>query len=101
MQWYACNDSLRTGLIAVGDVALLNSAFDSAFTMVDRALDSIGQAPPAGSAHLWEFPDAEARDLAGRIFGSAVQSNAGAIISLTDRLNLVKGKLLESAHPYF
>lgn len=79
-------------LIGLGDVALLDRAFASAFDLTDEALAVIGQPPPPGSAHLWNFPDSEARDLSGRIYGAADRAQSPRPpISLTDRLTLIKG----------
>jgi hypothetical protein len=69
---------------------LLDKAFASSFRMVDDALSAIGRIPsnnaPPGA--LWEFPDSESRDLAGRIFGDGSRGSL-----LTDKLKLVTGTL--------
>jgi hypothetical protein len=69
---------------------LLNKAVPSAVDMYASALVAIGQPPRAGApaGTLWEFPDDETRDLAGRIFGGLKgQDNA-------DKYQLIRSKYI-------
>jgi hypothetical protein len=61
--------------------------------MIDDAVSAIGRPPSNGAppGALWEFPDSEARDLAGRIYGDGTGAP-----SLTEKLNLVTGTLVRS-----
>ena len=38
--------------------------------MIQYAVTGFGSAAPSGSGDIWSFPNTEARDLAGRIFGA-------------------------------
>ena len=42
----------------------------SAVSMIKDALTGFGTPAPAGSGDVWSFPNEEARDLAGKIFGA-------------------------------
>jgi hypothetical protein len=42
----------------------------SAISMIQNAVTGFGSAAPAGSGQIWSFPNTEARDLAGRLFGN-------------------------------
>jgi len=42
----------------------------SAVSMIQDAVTGFGSAAPAGSGQIWSFPNTEARDLAGRLFGN-------------------------------
>jgi hypothetical protein len=50
---------------------MLNKALASAFQMIEYAHAAIGDeaVPPPTTGDLWWFPDAETRDLVGRVFG--------------------------------
>jgi hypothetical protein len=64
---------------------ILNDAFKSAFTMVDKGIQAVG-GPANGPSAQWSFPDAESRDLAARVFGTTENRER----SVTRRYNIVK-----------
>jgi hypothetical protein len=79
---------------------LLDDAFSSAFDMVDRAMDAIGNLPTNGApGQLWEYPDSETKDLSGRIFGDGVELTGRHKRNLADRLKVIKSELSMTERP--
>jgi hypothetical protein len=72
-----------------GYQTLLDTAFTSAFTMIDDAINMIGNLPSPGAppGAQWSFPDSEARDLAARIFGAGASHEVPDIAA---RYTLIK-----------
>jgi hypothetical protein len=74
---------------------LLNNAFLSAFTKIEKASMKVGK-PGRLPAYDWTFPDSEAKDLAARVFGDG--KPRGTRPGIGQRYTLVKSMWNVPAH---
>jgi len=70
---------------------LLDKGFTSAFFMIERALEAVGE--PGTQGTLWTFPDAETKDMAARIFGDSTtkpKNPKDRVWTISERMTLIK-----------
>jgi hypothetical protein len=78
---------------------LLDEGFTSAFVMIERALDAVGE--PGTEEKEWTFPDAETRDMAARIFGDSKTQPKGPrfrMWTISERMNMIRSMFVWTAH---